>query len=60
MRFEASSFIVSGSQIIIVLYADSKLLNDSLRIISSASLVEITPLSVLPRFSASNHSCGEK
>lgn len=56
----ASSFIVSGSQTSITLYSASKLLNESLRMISSASRAEMAPRSVLPRSSASYHSCGEK
>ena len=52
--------MVSGCHIIVILYSDSKLLNDSKRIISSASRAEITPRSVRPRSRRSYHCCSEK
>ena len=72
--FAACVFIRSGSQIMTALYSDSNALNDSLRMISSASNVLIFPcllsismaeyhigsLKYPPVFSNSRLHCGRK
>ena len=58
--FAASWFMASGSQMIIALYGDEKLLNCNLRIISSDSLAVMSPFIVLPRSSIEYHSSAEK